>query len=83
MVPCFRWRGGVVLQDSDGITISLSFRLKFPYSNNVAEYVAIVLGLISSLQMGIQKLRVQGDSKLVIQQINEKFPLKESTLASY
>lgn len=33
--------------------------------------------------MGIRRLRVQGDSKLVIQQVNGEFSLKEGALASY
>lgn len=44
---------------------------------------ALVLGLVSTLEMGMQRLRVHGNFKLVIQQMNRKFSLKESTLASY
>lgn len=49
---------------------------------NVAEYEALVTDLISALRMGIKKLRVQGDSKLVIQEINKEFTLRESAIAS-
>lgn len=62
---------------------SLSFRLEFPCSNNVVEYEALVIGLISALQIEIQKLRVQGDSKLVIHQINGVLALKENAIAFY
>lgn len=71
-------QAGVVLQDPDGTTISISFRLEFPCSDNVAECEALVMGLISAFQMGIQKLRMQGDFKLVTQQIKGKFSLKEA-----
>lgn len=44
---------------------------------------ALVTGIVSALQMGIQKRQVQEDSKLVIQQVKEEFSLKEGALASY
>lgn len=58
---------GVVLYDPDSVSISLSFKLKFACSNNVTEYEALLLGLISVLKLGVKKLRVQGDSKLIYQ----------------
>lgn len=61
----------------------LYFRLEFPCSNNLPEYEALVIGLVSPWQMGIKKLGVQGDSKLFIEQISGEFSLKESTLTSY
>lgn len=57
------------------------FRLDFSCSNNVAEDEALIISLVSALQMGIQGLRVQEDSKLVM--VNEKFSLKERVLAFY
>lgn len=64
MAPCFNGsathqgavgggRAGVVLQNDDGTIVFLSFRLDFPYSNNVTEYEALVIGLVSTLQMRI------------------------------
>lgn len=41
---------GLVLQNDDGTVVSLSFTLDFPCSNNVAEYEALVIGLVSALQ---------------------------------
>lgn len=72
-----------MLYDPDGISFFLSFRHEFPCTTNVAEYEALLIELISTLQMGIQKVRIQGDSKLVVQQINSEFALKESDLTSY
>lgn len=53
--PPSRLREGirVMLCDPDGTSVSLSFRLEFPYSNNVVEYEALVIGVISFLQMGV------------------------------
>lgn len=74
---------GVVLYDAEGVNISLSFKLEFPCSNNVAEYEALLLGLISALKLGVKKLRVQGDSKLIVEQVNREFALKEAALVEY
>lgn len=73
-----RGGAGVVLQDPDGVNIS-----EFPCSNNIAEYEDLLLGLIFALNLGVQNLRVQGDSKLVIEQINGEFALNEAALVDY
>lgn len=74
---------GVVLYDPEGINVSLSFKLDFPCSNNIAKYEALLLELKSTLKLGVKKLRVQGDSKLIIKQINREFALKEASLVEY
>jgi hypothetical protein len=38
-------------------------------TNNVAEYRALILGLCGALERGIYRVRVQGDSNLVCQQV--------------
>jgi ribonuclease HI len=42
-------------------TISLSYKLEFETTNNVAEYEALVLGLRAAKDMGIEELSVFGD----------------------
>ena len=37
-------------------------RLYFPSSNNVAEYEALINGLRIAIELGIQRLDIQGDS---------------------
>jgi ribonuclease HI len=48
-------------------TISLSYKLEFEATNNVAEYEALVLGLRAAREMGIQEVAVFGDAELVVQ----------------
>ena len=43
-----------------------SYKLLFPYSNNEAKYEALVVGLKVAKRLGIKKLKVFWDSKLVI-----------------
>ena len=42
-------------------------------TNNVAEYRAFILGLRGALERGIYRFRVQGDSKLVCEQVRTAF----------
>ncbi len=37
-------------------------------TNNEAEYAALIMGLQAAQALGVRKLRVAGDSKLVIEQ---------------
>jgi ribonuclease HI len=48
-------------------TISLSYKLEFETTNNVAEYEALVLGLRAAKGMGIQEVVVFGDVELIVQ----------------
>ena len=57
---------GVVLSCEDGDTVPLSFKLKFPYSNNTAEYEVYLTRLAIALSMGIKHMRVLRDSSLVV-----------------
>lgn len=64
---------GILLYAPDGIDVSLSLKLKFPCSNNEYKYEAWIIGLISALEMGFRRLCVQGDSRLIIQQVIGEF----------
>lgn len=57
----------IVLYDPNGTNVYLSFELKISCSNKENEYESLVIGLISVLHMKIQRLRVQGDLRLIIQ----------------
>lgn len=62
----------MVLYALDGIDVSLSFKVKFPYSNNEVEYKALFIELIVALQIRIRRLVARGDPKLIIEQFNWK-----------
>ena len=53
--------------------ISLSYKLDFEATNNVAEYEALVLGLRVAREMGIQEVAVFGDAELVVLQIRNTY----------
>jgi ribonuclease HI len=64
-------------------TVSLSYKLEFETTNNVAEYEALVLGLRAAREMGIQEIAVFGDAELVVQQIRSAYQAKHPRLRNY
>ena len=64
-----RGRVGVVITAHDGEELKYGVQLKFPATNNEAEYEGILTGLRLGRALGIKCLLVQNDSKLVIGQI--------------
>jgi ribonuclease HI len=74
---------GVVFVSPAQETISLSYKLEFEATNNVAEYEALVLGLRAAREMGIQEVAVFSDAELVVQQIRNAYQAKHPRLRSY
>eukprot|EP00546_Thalassionema_frauenfeldii_P019283 CAMPEP_0178904648 /NCGR_PEP_ID=MMETSP0786-20121207/5815_1 /TAXON_ID=186022 /ORGANISM="Thalassionema frauenfeldii, Strain CCMP 1798" /LENGTH=420 /DNA_ID=CAMNT_0020576125 /DNA_START=228 /DNA_END=1493 /DNA_ORIENTATION=+ len=49
-------------------------------TNNDAEYTGLILGLQCALSMGITSLRVEGDSELIIRQLEGRYRVKSPSL---
>jgi hypothetical protein len=47
--------------------ISLSYKLEFEATNNVARYEALILGMRSAKEMGIKEIAIFGEAELIIQ----------------
>ena len=60
-----------------------AYKLHFPYSNNEVEYEDLVVGLKAAKRLGIKKLKVFGDSELVIKQVEGNYGVKIPSLAPY
>ena len=75
-------RGGVVVViiTHDGEILKYEVRLKFPATNNEAEYEGILTGLRLRKALGVTNLHVQNDSKLVIGQIKGEYEAKEERM---
>jgi len=65
---------GLVFISPLGARMRYAIRLHIPSSNNAAEYEALVNGLHIAIELGIKRLDVRGDSRLIIDQV-----LKESS----
>ncbi|XP_075665749.1 uncharacterized protein LOC142635490 [Castanea sativa] len=74
---------GIVITTPDGEKLRYGVRLKFPATNNEAEYEGILTGLRLGKAIGAKNLVIQSDSKLVIAQIKEEYEAKEERMQKY
>jgi len=63
--------------------ISLSYKLEFETTNNVAEYEALVLGFRVAKDMRIEELSVFGDVELIVHQVKNLYQTKHPKLRTY
>lgn len=72
---------GMVLYDDTGTEIWCGWKFLAKHmSNNLAEYWAILLGLRSASSLGIRKIRAEGDSELIVKQLNGIYRVKDAKL---
>ena len=57
--------------------------LHFPASNNIAEYEALLGGLRITIELGIKRLDVRGDSELVVDQVMKESSCHDSKMEAY
>ncbi|XP_057990584.1 uncharacterized protein LOC131172965 [Hevea brasiliensis] len=74
---------GSVLVTPDGKHFPITVKLKFECTNNVVEYEACVSGLQAAIKMKIKKLKVYGDSALIIYQVKGEWQTRDPKLIPY
>jgi ribonuclease HI len=74
---------GVVLVSPIQEIVSLSYKLEFETTNNVAEYEALVLGLRAAKDMGVEEISIFRDAKLIVHQVRNLYQAKHPRLRSY
>lgn len=57
--------------------------MEFDYTNNIAEYEALYLGIELTRDMGIKILKVTIDSDIVVMEVKGQFSTKIDTLKRY
>ena len=67
----------IVLKSPKADTLKHKVRLHYPTTNNEAEYEALLKGLELAKSLGAESILVQGDSQLVIGQVNGMYKAKE------
>jgi ribonuclease HI len=67
----------------NGVEYELAIRLEFRCTNNQTEYEALLIGLETLVEMGAREVEAFGDSKLVVQQINEESQCLDGLLNEY
>ena len=74
---------GIVFITPQGAPIPLSFKLKFPCTNNMAEYEALVLGLQTTIKLNFKKIKIIGDSQLIVNQVLGTYQCHNDILKKY
>ncbi|XP_016559152.1 uncharacterized protein LOC107858863 [Capsicum annuum] len=72
-----------VLVSKTGQHYPISVKIRFPYTNNIAEYEACILGLRMAVDMDIKELLVIGDSNLLIHQVQGEWTTKNVKILPY
>ncbi|XP_070022700.1 uncharacterized protein [Nicotiana sylvestris] len=74
---------GVVLVSETGQHYPVSMKLRFPCTNNMAEYEACIMGLNLATDMNVQELLVIGDSDLLVHQVQGEWATKYTKIRPY
>jgi len=67
---------GVVFVSPNDHVLPRAFSLMELYSNNVAEYNTLLIGLQLAQQMGVKYLEAYGDSKLIINHVKREYEVR-------
>lgn len=74
---------GCILINREGEKTMLACQLKFDCTNNVAEYEALVQGLLKYIDLNIIQLKVLGDSKIIVRQVRDTIHCNSGLLKHY
>ena len=74
---------GLVFASPLGVLMRYMVRIHFSSSNNVAENEALINGLRIAIKLGIRRLNVRGDSRLVIDQVKKKSSCHNAKMTTY
>lgn len=74
---------GAILEDPNSIQVEYAARFKFPVSNNVSKYEALIARLRFAAKREAKYIDVFSYSKLVASQVSGRFEVKTPTLIKY
>jgi hypothetical protein len=74
---------GLVFILPQGVCMEYMVRLHFPASDNAAEYEALINDLRIVVELGIKRLQIRGDSKLVVGQVMKGKNCVDPKMAAY
>lgn len=74
---------GIVLLSPNGVLHEIALSLKFDASNNETEYEALLSGLKTAREIGIEELIVYSDSQLVVNQLSEDYEARDERMQTY
>jgi ribonuclease HI len=71
---------GIVVSAADGTPVVTIGRFLGVATNNAAEYQALIAVMEEALKIGVKKVRIVGDSELVIKQMRGEYRVKNAAL---
>nr|CAN74249.1 hypothetical protein VITISV_035574 [Vitis vinifera] len=74
---------GLLLQSSIGEQLEQAIRLRFPVSNNEAEYEVILSGLDLALTLFVSRLWIYSDFQLMVRHVQKEYEAKDEHMARY
>ena len=78
-----RSEAGIVITSPEKDVLKYGVQLKFPITNNEAEYEALLIGLRIAKARRAKKIVLKSDSQLVIGQVRGDFETKETRMQKY
>ena len=72
-----------MLKSPEGDKLKYASRLQYQKTNNEAEYKVLLKGLELAKSVGVESIIVQGDSQLIINQVNGICEAKEDHMKRY
>ncbi|XP_021621411.1 uncharacterized protein LOC110621436 [Manihot esculenta] len=74
---------GIMPKGPEGFKVCYALCLEFNASNNVAEYEALINGMLIAMEVGATDLEINSDSQLVISQITGAYQARDPTMQNY
>ncbi|XP_043811023.1 uncharacterized protein LOC122723300 [Manihot esculenta] len=74
---------GMMLKGPGEFKVCYALRLEFKASNNLAEYEALINGMLVAMEVGVTDLEVNSDSQLVINQVTGVYQARDLTMQDY
>ncbi len=73
--------GGILILDPENrVILKKNIFIGKNFTNNEAEYITMLEGIISAKKMGIKRLKIFSDSQLVVRQITGEYKIKKEKL---
>lgn len=66
-------RVGVVIVSSEGVITKHALHFEFSVTNNETEYEALIAGLRTTKELGVQDLKIYSNSQLIIGHIKGNY----------
>ncbi|HVN08782.1 MAG TPA: reverse transcriptase-like protein [Patescibacteria group bacterium] len=71
---------GFILRDAGGATLCTAGKTVGRATNNVAEYYGLIAALDAARERGVERLRVESDSELLVRQMEGRYRVKSPDL---